>query len=277
MESEKTAIGNDVLEERIRGIERGIDRASQRDSRFTTAISWSSGIVVAAFVGLQVYSAFTLDEKANRIEERANTTLQDAETKIRKLTERLGISGSDVGNLVGDGTNYLNGTVHYYKGENESDNPYEVYSLAVSISFQVTVKGDEPGKLLGYEIRFTEELPNVLREGSANADAEELYKNRMLRPDYYNMGSEGILLAPEIPIELSYSINRNRLSCSDIEKMHDNLIGMRTAGKVFVKPIFENHDNSSAKEEEFHLRFYTNTIYDCNTLEQLPAVDVAEN
>ena len=253
-----------IIETKVEGLNFMISTQQQHESR---AIKWFSivGVAISAiFVGLQGMAYFQVGQSSERIEQRAQSVLDKTEARLDELIGDAVPSSTWVDNRYSDGSKVVVGSAWIYK--NREDKGAPTYTLGILIPARIFIDGKTSGKLLGYEYRYTDELPEILY-ADLDREARDEYIRAKTTYSYENIGSDGLMISPKAGINFSISETQYRLDCIAVEKKLKALIDAKSVGTITIRPVLKQASpRINVKDSEFTIRFVSNSLYDCKNL-----------
>lgn len=261
-----------VLETKVEDLRFMISTQLQNESK---AIKWFSivGVAITAiFIGLQGMTYYQVNQSSERIEQRAQSVLDRTEARLDELIGKAIPFSTWADNIYSDGSKVITGSAWIYRSGNKDDD-MATYKLEIRIPAKIFVDGITSGKLLGYEVRYTEDFPNILYS-DLDREAREEFKRQKMTYSYSNIGNEGVMISPKAGINFSISEIQTRLDCNVVEQKLRKLADAKNVGTITIRPVLQKASPEiNVKENEFSLRFVSSSLFNCKGISNIEKND----
>ena len=214
-------------------------------------------IIVGIFSGLQFLQYSSLNESLSSAEARLSDFISGAEERIDEMVGGSTPTASTVAGIDPTRTSiiFANLTISRFGSEEENWK----YRLSIEFPFQIgLVSNSPPGEVIGYSIRFSENLANFL---ATTLDGEF----RRHDANYFKRGAsnyfEPALINNMAPIRGSYSYSFNSTECARTEEGMEALITYENE-EATITPLFKNIEQTTP--ETLRTLFVDKSLEDCS-------------
>ncbi|ARE39404.1 hypothetical protein RGUI_1263 [Rhodovulum sp. P5] len=231
------------------------EEANRKEASYIKATGWSTSLIVALFFGIQIYNSVSTSSILHNVEERTEDLVRDTEERIERIISGSTPDSASVRPTYASADNTLTGVMTLGQAGG-------AYRLEIQISAHAVIHGASSGRLIGFQYRYSRPLAEVL---SRTADTPEMRAHAVLErtnAQFNTLGSDGVLLAPEVGYQFSFGVMALEFDCSRLKRLMDDLAAADKRYDVFVRPILENVATPT-REERFSMRFVDNSYITC--------------
>lgn len=242
----------------ILDINRNIDRNSQRENTFVRTIGWVSSVVLAVFFGFQLLSYISIRDEASKIRADTASLIENTEREIERILGTAIPESAFAHPPLGEETRKIISNVVLFSQKFRGSDIWEA-----SFNYSIVIKsiGQAPGKLIGYEYRFSEELIEMIEQLGLTDDSRFLRQD-LDRPRYSTL-AESEIVSRDLGRIKSNGYTIRNTDCEVVWKFIEALTKNDHGITLKVRPVLERAQRRSV-DSEFELEFvYTSVISGC--------------
>ncbi|TCO72799.1 hypothetical protein [Rhodovulum euryhalinum] len=231
------------------------EEANRKEASFIKATGWSTSLIVAIFLGIQIYNSVSQNAVMRDIETRTDRLVTETE---RKVEDYLRGSVPDSASITSIGSADPDMLTAVFTLQRHPT----LARLEIRIEAQAVVHGATPGRLLGYEVRYSRALAELLASAARNQESRDWTIRTLTSPRYFPIAAEAVPVAPEVGFWITNDHAAMTASCRDLAPI---VRGLRDPGadfEAFFRPIVE-HVATPTREARFGLSFVDNSIFPC--------------
>lgn len=230
--------------------------ANRKEITYTKVTGWATSLIVAIFLGIQIYNSVSQNAVLRDIEARTEKLVQDTERRIDDYLTGSVPQSATIEAIDRARPDTLVGKFSIYK-----PNP-ALARLDITIAAQAVLHGESPGKLLGYEVRLAPALAEVLTLGTFDPENRAASITELTQPRFVPISPEGVLAAPEVGYWISVDRYTARSTCRELLPGMQALLDESADHEIFLRPIVE-HVATPTREHRFTVEFVDNSVGRC--------------